>query len=85
MQICKKKDNDAIERVQRRATRLLPEILHLSYVDRLKELKPPTLKESNNDQTMYNLATLADYQCYYSGEFHKLQIYCFRQKMKVRF
>ena len=39
-----KKDNDAIERVQRRATRLLPEIRHLSYVDRLKELKLPTLK-----------------------------------------
>ena len=39
-----KKDIDAIERVQRRATRLVPEIRNLSYNDRLRALKLPTLK-----------------------------------------
>ena len=39
-----KKDIDAIERVQRRATKLIPEIRHLSYNDRLKALDLPTLK-----------------------------------------
>ena len=35
---------DAIERVQRRATRMIPEIRHLSYNNRLKPLDLPTLK-----------------------------------------
>ena len=39
-----KKDQDAIERVQRRATRLVPEVRHLSYNDRLRALNLPTLK-----------------------------------------
>ena len=38
-----KKDMDAIEWIQRRATKLVPEIRSLSYNQRLKHLKLPTL------------------------------------------
>ena len=38
-----KKDADAIERVQRRATKLVPKIKMLSYPDRLRKLKLPSL------------------------------------------
>ena len=34
---------DIIEDVQRRATKLIPEIKHLSYPERLRKLKLPTL------------------------------------------
>ncbi|KAK3101807.1 hypothetical protein FSP39_006504 [Pinctada imbricata] len=40
----KKKDIDAIENVQRRATKMLPNMSELSYKDRLRKLKLPTLK-----------------------------------------
>ena len=39
-----KRDQDAIERVQRRATRLLPELRNLPYTSRLQQLNLPTLK-----------------------------------------
>ena len=39
-----KRDIDAIERVQRRETRMIPALRHLSYTDRLKSLKLQTLK-----------------------------------------
>ena len=39
-----KKHMDAIERVQRRATKLVKEIKHLSYNERLRALDLPTLK-----------------------------------------
>ena len=39
-----KKHQDSIEKVQRRATGLLPEISHLSYTDRLLTLGLPSLK-----------------------------------------
>ena len=39
-----KKHQDSIEKVQRRATRLLPEISHLPYTDRLSTLGLPSLK-----------------------------------------
>ena len=39
-----KRDQDAIERVQRRATKLVPGIRNLSYTERLKFLQLPTLK-----------------------------------------
>ena len=38
-----KKDADAIERVQRRATKLVPKIKMLSYTERLKKLKLPSM------------------------------------------
>lgn len=38
-----KKDQESIERVQRRATKLIPELKTLEYVDRLKALKLPSL------------------------------------------
>ena len=38
-----KKDIDSIERVQMRATKLIPELRDLPYIDRLKKLKLPTL------------------------------------------
>ena len=38
-----KHDQDSLERVQRRATRLVPAISALDYSNRLKELKLPTL------------------------------------------
>lgn len=38
-----KNDIESIERVQRRATKLLPELRHLPYRDRLKRLRLPTL------------------------------------------
>ena len=39
-----KKDKDAIERVQRRATRMVTSITHLTYSERLAHLKLPTLE-----------------------------------------
>ena len=38
-----KKDMDKLERVQRRATRFIPELRDLQYEDRLKELNMPSL------------------------------------------
>ena len=38
------RDIDAIENVQRRATRLIPSLKGLTYVERLKKLQLPTLK-----------------------------------------
>ena len=40
----KEKYNEQIEKVQRRATKTLPNLKHLSYVERLKKLKLPCLK-----------------------------------------
>ena len=37
------KQKEAIENVQRRATKLIPGLFHMSYPDRLKELNLPTL------------------------------------------
>ena len=37
------KDKNLIERVQRRATKLVPELKHLPYEDRLKRMKLPSL------------------------------------------
>ena len=39
-----KRDQDALERVQRRATKLVSELKHLPYSTRLKQLNLPTLK-----------------------------------------
>ena len=39
------KDIDTIERVQSRATRLVPELAHLPYESRFKELSIQTLKD----------------------------------------
>ena len=39
-----KRDQDAIEKVQRRATKLVPELKNLSYSNRLQKLNLPTLK-----------------------------------------
>ena len=38
-----KRDEDLLEKVQQRATRLLPDIRHLEYSERLKALQLPTL------------------------------------------
>ena len=38
-----KRDSDAIERIQRRATKLVPELRTLTYTERLTRLKLPTL------------------------------------------
>ena len=38
-----KRDEDLLEKVQQRATRLLPELRHAAYTDRLKDLQLPTL------------------------------------------
>ena len=38
-----KRDKDAIERIQRRATKLVPELKNLSYSNRLQQLGLPTL------------------------------------------
>ena len=40
----KEKYNEQIEKIQRRATKTLPNLKHLSYVERLKKLKLPCLK-----------------------------------------
>ena len=39
-----KRDQDAIERIQRRATKLVPELRDLPYITRLQQLDLPTLK-----------------------------------------
>ena len=39
-----KRDQDAIERIQRRATKLVPELRDLPYITRLQQLNLPTLK-----------------------------------------
>jgi len=41
---CKKGDIEIIEKVQKRATKLIISLKHLSYSERLKQLKLPTLK-----------------------------------------
>ena len=38
-----KRDSDAIKRIQRRATKLVPELCTLTYTERLRQLKLPTL------------------------------------------
>ena len=38
-----KKDIEALEKVQKRATKILPQLKHMNYSDRLKACKPPTL------------------------------------------
>ena len=38
-----KRDSDAIERIQRRATKLVSELCTLTYTERLRQLKLPTL------------------------------------------
>ena len=38
-----KRDSDGIERIQRRATKLVPELRTLTYTERLMQLKLPTL------------------------------------------
>ena len=40
----RKKDIDTLERIQRRATKLIPELGNLSYDERLKECGLTTLK-----------------------------------------
>ena len=40
----KKKDIEIVENVQRRATRMLPQMKDLNYEERLRKLKSPTLK-----------------------------------------
>ena len=40
----KEKYNEQIEKVQRRATKTLPKLNKLEYIDRLKKLKLPCLK-----------------------------------------
>ena len=37
-------DQDLLEKVQQRATRLIPDVKHLDYEDRLKTLKLPSLE-----------------------------------------
>ena len=38
-----KKDTEALEKVQKRATKILPQLKHMNYSDRLKACKLPTL------------------------------------------
>ena len=38
-----KRDSDAIKRIQHRATKLVPELRTLTYTERLRQLKLPTL------------------------------------------
>ena len=65
-----KKHMDAIERVQRRATKLVSEIKHLSYNDRLRALDLPTLKFRRDRADLietYNILTqkhLLDTHCH---------------------
>ena len=40
-----RKDIDILEKIQRRATKMVPELRHLSYIDRLKRLKLTSLEE----------------------------------------
>jgi ribonucleases P/MRP protein subunit RPP40 len=44
----KKADISSLEKVQRRATKMIKAISHLSYTERLKKLKLPTLKYRRN-------------------------------------
>ena len=39
-----KRQSQSIERVQRRATKLIPQVRHLNYIERLRKLNLPSLK-----------------------------------------
>ena len=59
------KQKEALENVQRRATKLIPGLSHMSYPDRLKELNLPTLayRRAKGDMIqVYKL--LSDNDCY---------------------
>ena len=76
-----KRDIDAIERVQRRATRMIPALRHLSYTDRLKSLKLQTLKfrrERADIIETYNILTQkhiinTDCRCHLCPDKHMFQ------------
>ena len=67
-----KKDIIAIEQVQRRATKLVREIAHLSYEERLKQLGIPTLIYRRERQDMVQLFKILER--YDNVELHSLQI-----------
>ena len=54
-----KRDRDKLERVQRRATRLVPGIRHLSYRQRLEALNLPTLEYRRKRGDMISMFKLA--------------------------
>ena len=47
------RDIEVLEKVQKRATKIIPEIRHLPYRDHLKVCKLPTL-HSDKSQTRYD-------------------------------
>jgi len=51
----RKSDIDKLERVQKRATKLIPELSKISYTDRLKALNLPTLKYRRHRGDMIEL------------------------------
>ena len=64
-----KRDQDAIERVQRRATKIVPGISHLSYTERLQFLNLPTLKYRRERADLIETFRIMNQQ-------HELNLHC---------
>ncbi len=55
-----KKEVKKLERIQRIATKLVPEIMNMAYEDRLREMEMPTLEERRERGDMITLYKLVN-------------------------
>ena len=55
-----RKDIDILEKIQRRATKIVPELRHLSYSDRLRRLKFTSLKDTRHGDLIEAYKTISE-------------------------